>query len=218
VVNFGKKTNAIKTAKVKYRVAKTDEWSTGQDIVLTVADGKFSYNGAITGDLESKGFNISNSYEVEVIVTDELSSVTFTDTFSSGTPNIAYHKNGISVMGKYDVEEGGAFQINGVDYFKYDEDERVIGTWEDGKAIYRKVIDIGALPNAGQKIYEHSIPVDTPIRCIGICYNPTSSMRFTLPMANIDIWGDTTNIMVSTTTDRSALTGKAIFEYTKTTD
>ena len=113
VVNFGKKTNAIKTAKVKYRVAKTDKWSNEQDIVLTVVDGKFSYNGAITGDLETKGFNISNSYEVEVVVTDELSSVTFTDTFSSGTPNIAYHKKGISIMGKYDVEVGGLAQVNG---------------------------------------------------------------------------------------------------------
>lgn len=113
VVNFGKKTNAIKTAKVKYRVAKTDKWSNEQDIVLTVVDGKFSYNGVITGDLESKGFNISNSYEVEVVVTDELSSVTFTDTFSSGTPNIAYHKKGISIMGKYDVEVGGLAQVNG---------------------------------------------------------------------------------------------------------
>lgn len=118
IVNFGKKTNAIKTAKVKYRVAKTDKWSAEQDIVLTVANGKFSYNGAITGDLESKGFNISNSYEVEVIVTDELSSVTFTDTFSSGTPNIAYHKNGISVMGKYDVEVGGKFQVGSKCYDK----------------------------------------------------------------------------------------------------
>ena len=113
VVNFGKVTNSIKTAKVKYRVAKTSEWSTEQDITLEVVDGKFSYNGAITGDLESKGFNISNSYEVEVIVTDELSSVTFTDTFGSGVPNIAYHKNGISVMGKYDVDEGGLFQVAG---------------------------------------------------------------------------------------------------------
>ena len=145
VVNFGKKTNAIKTAKVKYRVAKTDKWSSEQDITLTVVDGKFSYNGAITGDLEIKGFNISNSYEVEVIVTDELSSVTFTDTFSSGTPNIAYHKNGISVMGKYDVQEGGLFQINGKDYFKYSKEESKIGVWYDNKPIYRKVYEFNPI-------------------------------------------------------------------------
>lgn len=145
VVNFGKKTNAIKTAKVKYRVAKTDKWSPEQDITLTVTDGKFSYNGVIKGDLESKGFNISNSYEVEVVVTDELSSVTFTDTFSSGTPNIAYHKNGISVMGKYDVQEGGLFQINGKDYFKYSKEESKIGVWYDNKPIYRKVYEFNPI-------------------------------------------------------------------------
>ena len=42
-------------------------------------------------------------------------------------------------MGKYDIEEGGAFQINGKDYFKYSEEERIIGRWEN-KPLYRKVL------------------------------------------------------------------------------
>lgn len=218
VVNFGKVTNSIKTAKVKYKVAKTDKWSTEQDITLEVADGKFSYNGAITGDLESKGFNISNSYEIEVIVTDELSSVTFTDTFSSGIPNLAYHKNGVSVMGKYDVNEGGLFQINGKDYFKYSEEESKIGTWIDGKPIYKKVIDIGAMPNATNKNTAHGINIDTPIDCKGIFYNATTGAKFTVPWSGISITLDTTNVSVVTTSDRTAWTGKAIMIYTKTTD
>lgn len=113
IVDFGVKANSIVSALVRYRIAKTSKWSDVEKIQLEVSNGEFSYNGYITGDLESKGFNISNSYEIEVIVTDELSSVTFTDTFSSGTPNLAYHKNGVSVMGKYDVNEGGLFQIEG---------------------------------------------------------------------------------------------------------
>lgn len=113
IVDFGVKANSIVSALVRYRIAKTSKWSDVEKIQLEVSNGEFSYNGYITGDLESKGFNISNSYEIEVIVTDELSSVTFTDTFSSGTPNLAYHKNGVSVMGKYDVNEGGPFQIEG---------------------------------------------------------------------------------------------------------
>lgn len=113
IVDFGNKVNSIKSAIVRHKVARTNEWTHKQEITLEVNDGRFSYEGLIIGDLESKGFNISNSYDVEVVVSDELSSVTFTDTFSSGTPNLAYHKNGMGVMKKYDTNIGGALQIGG---------------------------------------------------------------------------------------------------------
>lgn len=101
----------------------------------------------------------------------------------------------------------------------YSEDEIDTGQkWIDGKPIYRKVVDIGALPNSEQKIINHNINMETPIRCSGICYNASASMRFTLPMGNIDIWVDVNQIVVKTTTDRTNTTGKAIIEYTKTTD
>ena len=115
-VDFGAKTNSIISATVQYRIAGTQEWSDEELITLEVSDGRFSYDGAISGDLESKGFDISNSYEIQVMVFDELSGVQYTDTFGSGVPNLAYHKNGISVMGKYDVEVGGKFQVGGKCY------------------------------------------------------------------------------------------------------
>jgi hypothetical protein len=112
-VDFGAKKNSIIYAYYQYSVAGSGEWSDVIEFTPEVNDGKFTYNAVITGDLESKGFNISNSYEIQVMVFDELSAVTFTDTFGSGIPNIAYHKNGIGFMGKYDTKIGGKGQVAG---------------------------------------------------------------------------------------------------------
>lgn len=141
-IDFGQVVNSIKSAQYRYRVKGTNGWSDYKDLSLTISGNNFSYDGLIKGDTESLGFNISNSYDIEVLVKDELSEVTFTDTLGSGIPNIALHKNGVGIMGKYDDEEGGLFQINGKDYFKYSEEESIIGTWKDGKPIYRKIVSV----------------------------------------------------------------------------
>ena len=39
----------------------------------------------------------------------------------------------------------------------YSTEEQVVGTWIDGKPIYRKVIDFGALPNSTLKQVPHGI-------------------------------------------------------------
>ncbi len=113
VKNFGEVNNSIKSAKFRFKVANSsDDW-TEKQITVNVSGSSFSFNGLVEGDTETKGFNVSNSYQIEVIVKDELSTVTFTDKFGSGTPNIAFHKNGVGIKGKYDVDEGGALQIEG---------------------------------------------------------------------------------------------------------
>ena len=96
--------------------------------------------------------------------------------------------------------------------------ELVVGKWIDGKPIYRKIVDIGSLTNGTQKVVNHNINIETPIRCSGICYNPSASMIFTLPMENLTIWLDVNQIVAYPKTDRTNTTAKAIIEYTKTTD
>lgn len=100
----------------------------------------------------------------------------------------------------------------------YSADEIVVGKWIDGKPIYRKIVDIGDLPNNTNKYVTHNINIETPISCSGICYNSSASMRFTLPMPNTNIWLDVNQICVLTTVDRTNTRAKAIIEYTKTTD
>ena len=117
--NFGQVTNSIKLAQYRYKATDTAEWSEYQDLELNIDGSSFSFDGLIKGDSESLGFNIENSYQIEVLIKDELSEATFTGTFSSGVPNIALSKNGVGIMGKYDESEGGLLQVGGVNIENY---------------------------------------------------------------------------------------------------
>lgn len=116
-INFGKVTNTIKSAKYRYRVSDSSTWSDYQDLTINTSvsgeNGSYSYDGLIMGDTSTKGFNVEKSYAIEVVVFDELSSVTFSANLGSGTPNIALSKNGVGIMGKYDESVGGNLQIKG---------------------------------------------------------------------------------------------------------
>ena len=103
--------------------------------------------------------------------------------------------------------------------------ETKIGTWVNGKPLYRSVISLGSMPNATSKQVSHNISnIDNIVKITGFCY--TSSGVF-LPLPYIDVSGlangisifsNKTTIYTQAGTDRSSLTGYAIIEYTKTTD
>ena len=63
--------------------------------------GKFSCEQYIVGDT-GNGFNISNSYNIKVIVTDKLSSKDITRQLIAGSPAIAIFGNKVAFHGKYD--------------------------------------------------------------------------------------------------------------------
>ena len=98
--------------------------------------------------------------------------------------------------------------------------------WIDGKPIYRKVIDLGALPNATTKTVNHGISnLDAIINWYGYAERPSDGGHFPLPYVfgglaenNIGVFASPSVITVTTGTDRSAMTGTIILEYTKTTD
>ena len=105
-------------------------------------------------------------------------------------------------------------------------EEQVIGTWYDGKPIYRKVIDCGNLPNASNK----NIPVNISnlknivslqgIASYGDISFPFNNVRprETSNIATIGLYFYGGNITIETGNDRSAYTGYVTIEYTKTTD
>jgi hypothetical protein len=115
LINFGLATNSIQEAKYRYKITDSSTWSNYTDLTLTIdQDGNFSFNDLIQGDT-AEGFDIEHSYNIEVLIADELSTIIYTANLNSGIPGLAIHKNGVSVMGKYDVEEGGLLQIAGKD-------------------------------------------------------------------------------------------------------
>jgi len=194
--NFGSVTNAIQSISYNYANAKTPSQTTPGTTTITASTSNEYYDidQLILGDTE-RGFDVSNSYIINVTVADKLSQTTFAITLSSGTPHIAFSPNGVSIMGKYNEEVGGLFQVGGQAFtggdtlpinsiFDYDgstvpdgyeevddysTDEVVTGKlWINGKPIYRKVIYISALPNAAQQGYNTGISnVDFVLYCMG---------------------------------------------------
>lgn len=119
--------------------------------------------------------------------------------------------------------------IQGVDRFEYSEEERVIGTWIDGKPIYRSVIPV-TLPSGTQTTYDvSSLNIETLIKIDGYASKPTDTNMDWRPLNFITNFNSTTNYVISTFFANNLIyiiccsayggaTGYAILEYTKTTD
>jgi hypothetical protein len=96
------------------------------------------------------------------------------------------------------------------------------GKWIDGKPIYRKVIDFGALPNANTKNVAHNITNIGDI--VNVSIIAKSSTEYLLlatgknSVTDFNAWITKTNINIHTDSNRSNYNAVTILEYTKTTD
>jgi hypothetical protein len=126
-------------------------------------------------------------------------------------------------MGKYDVEEGGLFQINGKDYFKYSEEEQVVGTFLD-KPLYRKTI-IGILNDSDTLLSG----IGDIVNIYGTGNHSNSSYWRTIPY--YEFWNGNSytitaqkdgsnNVIFRSSSGGSSASAncKITIEYTKTTD
>lgn len=91
------------TATYRYRIAGTSDWIDGTStlVIDTSTFGKFSCEQNIVGDT-ANGFDIANSYEVEVTVQDKLSKKPLAFPLIAGKPAIAVYKNNIALGAQYD--------------------------------------------------------------------------------------------------------------------
>lgn len=98
--------------------------------------------------------------------------------------------------------------------------------WIDGKPIYRKVVSMGALPNAAAKSIAHGISnLDEHLGLSGVAFHSNGDDRIPLPYVStststIQMHMSKTNVIVTNKIDMSATYNKsyAIIYYTKTTD
>ena len=104
----------------------------------------------------------------------------------------------------------------------YSTTERKIGTWIDGKPLYRKVINFGALPNNELKTVNHNIVNGKFIKIENSFMNNSNDSGGTIPYAvtngSLRYWITDTRIEVYSSVDRSGFNCFFILEYTKTTD
>lgn len=103
----------------------------------------------------------------------------------------------------------------------YSEEEREIGVWINGKPLYEKTINFGAIPNNTTKSVAHNISnLEKVVFFSGVMLSSTSSE--TLPSgenSNFRLQANNTNINVITSTSWNSWTDSYItIRYTKTTD
>lgn len=107
----------------------------------------------------------------------------------------------------------------------YSTDEQIIGTWIDGKPLYQKTIDFGALPNNTTKNIAHGITnLGKVVLISGYSYDGTNFSC--LPQVNDSqinsqmlLLANSTNVSIRTTSNRSSWTETYVtLQYTKTTD
>lgn len=109
---------------------------------------------------------------------------------------------------------------------QYSTTETVIGKWINNKPIYRKVINVGNLPNNNYINIAHNISNLGVLVDLRLTVDTGSSQYITNMKGTSSAYNSgttlarvtSTNIQIVTDTDYSSHTAIAIIEYTKTTD
>lgn len=162
------------------------------------------------------------------VVTDEMGSgggVTYNELtqleYDALTP--AEKKNGEMYFITDTNGDGDVFQP-----IIYSETEREIGVWTDGKPLYQKTIDFGALPNNTTKTVAHNISnLERIVEIKGAASYPTAGANIAIPyvvnqtttiglQTQMNI--NDTNITITTKDNISMYSGYVTLQYTKTTD
>lgn len=107
----------------------------------------------------------------------------------------------------------------------YSETEQLTGgKWIDGKPIYRKVVDIGYLPNTSIKYVQHNISnIDKVLSISGVVKRDSDDLTYNIPSMwstsgvtyFVILYANKTQISIRTTGNRNEFGGYAILEYTK---
>lgn len=104
----------------------------------------------------------------------------------------------------------------------YSTTEQIIGTWIDGKPIYRKVINVNSLPEATRTTITLDINYNKIITIRGMASNGTTHIP--IPWADennisnvMKCFVQENNLMIDTGSDRTNYGAFFVVEYTKTT-
>lgn len=112
--SFGSVTNVITSCKYKYKTTSSSTWIDGKTTLTYIVSGnKVTGSLNIQGDAGTDGFSVANSFNIQLILADKLSSATYNIILASGNPAIAVYKNNIAIGQQYDTSEGSKLQVNG---------------------------------------------------------------------------------------------------------
>lgn len=107
-----------------------------------------------------------------------------------------------------DEEYGGIIED------KYSTTEQVVGTWIDGKPIYRKTVDCGALPNNSNTTTSHLITnIERVVKIECIAERTSDKVALVLPFVNTS---QVVAFVSTTTSDVVIVTNSNLSSYDKT--
>lgn len=213
--------NAIRTIGYKVWERDTSEPANYTSFSTTPTP---SSTGAVTiTNYEISNIDFRKAYNYKIILQDTYSDGTnyYSDvaegTIPLGQPTWTEYKDRVDFL---------ALTVGGYNPFEYPDTEIKCGVWLN-KPLYRKVIDVGYLPNSTSDTINHSI--SNVARFTKVYGTATrASDKDTLPIpyvtfnannsGGISVYANDTSITIRTTTDRSSYYAYIILEYTKTTD
>lgn len=112
--SFGSVSNAITSCKYKYKTTSSSTWTDGKTtLTYTISGNKITGSINIQGDAGTDGFSAGNSFDIQLILTDKLSSATYNLILGAGNPALSIYKNNVAVGQQYDTSEGSKLQVNG---------------------------------------------------------------------------------------------------------
>ena len=199
--------------KFKYWKKGTTEPTEYNDIPYETTDNNISIYGwgIKIGNKEIDDVSSKSAYTFKIKATDHFNKISEIELLCPvGEYLWAEFKD------RVDFKE---ITIQGVNPFKYVEEEVIIGTWFD-KTHYRKIVDFGYLPNNGLKEVPHGISnLDYVSDMYCVATNGTSriplSRAHTGAGLNVVFEMDDTNVIIYDMYDFSSFYTYVVIEYTK---
>ena len=223
IINYAKEDNLYCSLVIEIDLGKTNTKTSLLQAYYKVLEGESDYPTLIQNDIANEDGNI---YQFELArfqngpagisnFTDKRTFLSFDSVYSGIIQN---NLNSDSTTSALSAKQGKL--LGG-----YSETETIVGTWIDGKPLYRKTIDLGNLPNNSTKTVATGLNFSTDCKCRKIEGIAIYANGLSLPMPYVSanypivINIDSSNrISVQTNNDRSGATGYAIIEYTKNND
>lgn len=195
-----------------------DGGTTGQALVKASDTDKDVEWGTVKKSIEDNGTAVTDRDTVNFVDFD----IEDDDTAGAEKTNVSAHRLTSGELAEICSTLPGA----PTQYPKYSTTEQVVGEWIDGKPIYQKTVDFGALPNATTKNVPHGISnLDYIIEVYGVS-SDGGSIQANLPYVNpaslsnaVSIKINGSNIQIITASNMSTFTKTYVtLRYTKTTD
>lgn len=212
VGNFnGSNANAL-TIKFKYAEVSYDEqWSSEYTIpssYITIDSQNDTYtisNYTFNNGTSNINFNYQKAYKIQIIVSDLLQSKDYVTTIPVGIPAFVIFQDMLKIKGQT-IDDFVRPKIN-----TYSTSEQVVGTWTDGKPLYRKCFLISS-----QDTYHNISNLDYTKIVSAMVYDPNfygaRDVSNDIIFQSIKFW------LIGNALSLVSNGINLIVEYTKTTD